>query len=201
MLFLEILVQLRSSILVFPLQIDTCNSFYCDQFKPISPNKPKIWTENWPGWYDFTFSISLFWMYKLTGIYVFFNRMCVYIYCAIKILLIFSFLRLPSHSIFSIQKMCFSIIFGEKASCWWVLGLSERQWWSLVNAEIKKNINLSGSRHLGPEILTGLQKMLLIPWLVFSKKEEACRIITWYPIIFCNLSSAISKSFSYFSLI
>ncbi|MCD9641017.1 Beta-galactosidase 10 [Datura stramonium] len=31
--------------------IDTCNSFYCDQFKPISPNKPKIWTENWPGWF------------------------------------------------------------------------------------------------------------------------------------------------------
>ncbi|XP_027126622.1 beta-galactosidase 10 isoform X1 [Coffea arabica] len=31
--------------------IDTCNSFYCDQFKPISPNTPKIWTENWPGWF------------------------------------------------------------------------------------------------------------------------------------------------------
>lgn len=31
--------------------IDTCNSFYCDQFKPLSPNKPKIWTENWPGWF------------------------------------------------------------------------------------------------------------------------------------------------------
>lgn len=31
--------------------IDTCNSFYCDQFKPINPNKPKIWTENWPGWF------------------------------------------------------------------------------------------------------------------------------------------------------
>ncbi|KAL4380007.1 hypothetical protein GQ457_02G010140 [Hibiscus cannabinus] len=31
--------------------IDTCNSFYCDQFKPNSPNKPKIWTENWPGWF------------------------------------------------------------------------------------------------------------------------------------------------------
>ncbi|XVF61084.1 hypothetical protein PTKIN_Ptkin08bG0100900 [Pterospermum kingtungense] len=29
--------------------IDTCNSFYCDQFTPNSPNKPKIWTENWPG--------------------------------------------------------------------------------------------------------------------------------------------------------
>ncbi|GAB4835526.1 Beta-galactosidase 10 [Ancistrocladus abbreviatus] len=31
--------------------INTCNSFYCDQFTPISPNKPKIWTENWPGWF------------------------------------------------------------------------------------------------------------------------------------------------------
>ncbi|KAK9167478.1 hypothetical protein Scep_002669 [Stephania cephalantha] len=31
--------------------INTCNSFYCDQFKPNSPNKPKIWTENWPGWF------------------------------------------------------------------------------------------------------------------------------------------------------
>ncbi|KAJ0094199.1 hypothetical protein Patl1_15485 [Pistacia atlantica] len=32
--------------------IDTCNSFYCDQFTPTSPNKPKIWTENWPGWFQ-----------------------------------------------------------------------------------------------------------------------------------------------------
>ncbi|KAL5555224.1 hypothetical protein UlMin_037460 [Ulmus minor] len=31
--------------------INTCNSFYCDEFKPIFPNKPKIWTENWPGWF------------------------------------------------------------------------------------------------------------------------------------------------------
>ncbi|XP_051136583.1 beta-galactosidase 10 [Andrographis paniculata] len=37
--------------------IDTCNSFYCDHFKPISPNKPKIWTENWPGWFK-TFGSS-----------------------------------------------------------------------------------------------------------------------------------------------
>ncbi|KAL8464878.1 hypothetical protein ACS0TY_034382 [Phlomoides rotata] len=37
--------------------IDTCNSFYCDHFKPISPNKPKIWTENWPGWFK-TFGAS-----------------------------------------------------------------------------------------------------------------------------------------------
>ncbi|CAI9111681.1 OLC1v1011966C1 [Oldenlandia corymbosa var. corymbosa] len=31
--------------------IDTCNGFYCDQFKPIAPNAPKMWTENWPGWF------------------------------------------------------------------------------------------------------------------------------------------------------
>ncbi|KAJ4715205.1 Beta-galactosidase [Melia azedarach] len=31
--------------------INTCNSFYCDQFTPHSPNMPKIWTENWPGWF------------------------------------------------------------------------------------------------------------------------------------------------------
>lgn len=37
--------------------IDTCNSFYCDHFTPISPNKPKFWTENWPGWFK-TFGAS-----------------------------------------------------------------------------------------------------------------------------------------------
>ncbi|KAF6170572.1 hypothetical protein GIB67_031980 [Kingdonia uniflora] len=31
--------------------INTCNSFYCDQFTPNSINKPKFWTENWPGWF------------------------------------------------------------------------------------------------------------------------------------------------------
>ncbi|XP_071722520.1 beta-galactosidase 10 [Rutidosis leptorrhynchoides] len=31
--------------------INTCNSFYCDDFTPSSPNRPKIWTENWPGWF------------------------------------------------------------------------------------------------------------------------------------------------------
>lgn len=31
--------------------INTCNSFYCDQFTPNSPDKPKFWTENWPGWF------------------------------------------------------------------------------------------------------------------------------------------------------
>ncbi|KAJ0960273.1 hypothetical protein J5N97_001888 [Dioscorea zingiberensis] len=31
--------------------INTCNSFYCDRFTPNSLDKPKIWTENWPGWF------------------------------------------------------------------------------------------------------------------------------------------------------
>ncbi|KAF2287083.1 hypothetical protein GH714_038061 [Hevea brasiliensis] len=35
----------------FFLQINTCNGFYCDQFWPNNPNSPKMWTENWTGWY------------------------------------------------------------------------------------------------------------------------------------------------------
>ncbi|KAL5765826.1 hypothetical protein ACOSP7_016443 [Xanthoceras sorbifolium] len=31
--------------------INTCNGFYCDNFTPNSNNKPKIWTENWSGWF------------------------------------------------------------------------------------------------------------------------------------------------------
>ncbi|KAG0477576.1 hypothetical protein HPP92_012295 [Vanilla planifolia] len=31
--------------------INTCNGFYCDQFTPNSHDKPKIWTENWSGWF------------------------------------------------------------------------------------------------------------------------------------------------------
>ncbi|CAN0905068.1 Beta-galactosidase 8 [Linum grandiflorum] len=31
--------------------INTCNGFYCDQFSPNSKNKPKMWTENWTGWF------------------------------------------------------------------------------------------------------------------------------------------------------
>ncbi|KAJ4911199.1 Beta-galactosidase 4 [Raphanus sativus] len=34
----------------FPI-IDTCNGYYCEGFKPNSNNKPKMWTENWTGWY------------------------------------------------------------------------------------------------------------------------------------------------------
>ncbi|CAN0845632.1 Beta-galactosidase 10 [Linum grandiflorum] len=33
--------------------IDTCNAFYCDGFRPLSPNRPKIWTENWTGWFQY----------------------------------------------------------------------------------------------------------------------------------------------------
>ncbi|CAK9159233.1 unnamed protein product [Ilex paraguariensis] len=31
--------------------INTCNGFYCDQFTPNNPNSPKMWTENWTGWF------------------------------------------------------------------------------------------------------------------------------------------------------
>ncbi|CAL9757532.1 unnamed protein product [Musa acuminata subsp. burmannicoides] len=31
--------------------INTCNGFYCDNFKPNSDKKPKMWTENWSGWF------------------------------------------------------------------------------------------------------------------------------------------------------
>lgn len=32
--------------------INTCNGFYCDQFTPNSYKKPKLWTENWSGWFQ-----------------------------------------------------------------------------------------------------------------------------------------------------
>ncbi|KAK7380656.1 hypothetical protein VNO78_33171 [Psophocarpus tetragonolobus] len=31
--------------------INACNGWYCDQFRPNSQNKPKMWTENWTGWF------------------------------------------------------------------------------------------------------------------------------------------------------
>ncbi|KAG9134791.1 hypothetical protein Leryth_001122 [Lithospermum erythrorhizon] len=31
--------------------IDTCNGFYCENFRPNRPNKPKMFTELWTGWY------------------------------------------------------------------------------------------------------------------------------------------------------
>ncbi|XP_058729345.1 beta-galactosidase-like [Vicia villosa] len=31
--------------------IDTCNGYYCENFKPNNNNKPKMWTENWSAWY------------------------------------------------------------------------------------------------------------------------------------------------------
>ncbi|KAH7656488.1 Beta-galactosidase protein [Dioscorea alata] len=32
--------------------INTCNGFYCDSFKPNNPKSPKMWTENWTGWFQ-----------------------------------------------------------------------------------------------------------------------------------------------------
>ncbi|XP_068666341.1 beta-galactosidase 7-like [Aristolochia californica] len=31
--------------------INTCNGWYCDNFTPTNPNTPKMWTENWTGWF------------------------------------------------------------------------------------------------------------------------------------------------------
>ncbi|KAI3979478.1 hypothetical protein MKX01_001670 [Papaver californicum] len=31
--------------------INACNGFYCDAFSPNGPNKPKLWTEAWSGWF------------------------------------------------------------------------------------------------------------------------------------------------------
>ncbi|OIT28080.1 beta-galactosidase 15 [Nicotiana attenuata] len=31
--------------------INTCNGWYCDEFTPSNPNTPKMWTENWTGWF------------------------------------------------------------------------------------------------------------------------------------------------------
>ncbi|GLT79074.1 hypothetical protein SLA2020_505820 [Shorea laevis] len=31
--------------------INTCNGWYCENFKPNQKYKPKMWTENWTGWY------------------------------------------------------------------------------------------------------------------------------------------------------
>ncbi|TYI03679.1 hypothetical protein ES332_A11G357200v1 [Gossypium tomentosum] len=30
--------------------LETCNGWYCDEYKPKDPNTPKMWTENWTGW-------------------------------------------------------------------------------------------------------------------------------------------------------
>ncbi|XP_008811417.2 beta-galactosidase 13-like [Phoenix dactylifera] len=57
--------------------INTCNGYYCDQFKPNNPNSPKMWTENWSGWFkawdkpdphraaeDLAFSVARFFQLK-----------------------------------------------------------------------------------------------------------------------------------------
>ncbi|XP_010540711.1 PREDICTED: beta-galactosidase 15 [Tarenaya hassleriana] len=31
--------------------LNTCNGFYCHDFRPNNPNTPKMWTENWTGWF------------------------------------------------------------------------------------------------------------------------------------------------------
>ncbi|KAG4167255.1 hypothetical protein ERO13_A13G184350v2 [Gossypium hirsutum] len=31
--------------------LETFNGWYCDEYKPKDPNTPKMWTENWTGWF------------------------------------------------------------------------------------------------------------------------------------------------------
>ncbi|XP_031118394.1 beta-galactosidase 15-like [Ipomoea triloba] len=31
--------------------LETCNGWYCDRYKPTNPTTPKMWTENWTGWF------------------------------------------------------------------------------------------------------------------------------------------------------
>ncbi|CAK7336546.1 unnamed protein product [Dovyalis caffra] len=58
--------------------INTCNGWYCDQFTPNRPTAPKMWTENWTGWFkswggkdplrtaeDLSFAVARF--YQLGG--------------------------------------------------------------------------------------------------------------------------------------
>ncbi|XP_075491404.1 beta-galactosidase 15-like [Primulina tabacum] len=58
-----------------PSMINTCNGYYCDQFSP-HKNSPKLWTENWSGWFkdwggkdphrtaeDLAFSVGRFYQY------------------------------------------------------------------------------------------------------------------------------------------
>ncbi|KAH8505498.1 hypothetical protein H0E87_012651 [Populus deltoides] len=57
--------------------INTCNGFYCNTFTPNNPKSPKMWTENWTGWYkkwgqkdphrtaeDLAFSVARFFQYN-----------------------------------------------------------------------------------------------------------------------------------------
>ncbi|KAI4313742.1 hypothetical protein L6164_026698 [Bauhinia variegata] len=59
-----------------PPMLNTCNGWYCDQWQPNSNSTPKIWTENWTGWYknwgnpnphrtaeDLAFSVARFFQY------------------------------------------------------------------------------------------------------------------------------------------
>ncbi|KAI3473953.1 hypothetical protein Pfo_028527 [Paulownia fortunei] len=59
-----------------PSIINACNGWYCDQFWPNHHNIPKIWTENWSGWYknwggkdphrtaeDLAFAVGRFYQY------------------------------------------------------------------------------------------------------------------------------------------
>lgn len=52
--------SLYLNIFYLVLQINACNGFYCDGFKPNSYGKPTLWTEDWNGWLLFCLFFCLF---------------------------------------------------------------------------------------------------------------------------------------------
>ncbi|KAK2969874.1 hypothetical protein RJ640_030183 [Escallonia rubra] len=50
LVFLVVFFLLEILVLSCPY-INTCNGCYCDGFTPNSPSKPKMWTENYSGWF------------------------------------------------------------------------------------------------------------------------------------------------------
>ncbi|KAA3457855.1 beta-galactosidase-like [Gossypium australe] len=52
LVLLSFLIYIYIYIYIFVLsQINTCNGFYCENFTPNAKYKPKMWTENWTGWF------------------------------------------------------------------------------------------------------------------------------------------------------
>ena len=47
-------------IIYLHFQINTCNGYYCDSFTPTRNDVPKMFTENWSGWYVSFFSPNNF---------------------------------------------------------------------------------------------------------------------------------------------
>ena len=50
LVFIIFLLRVEYDLSDSPLQINSCNGFYCDDFSPNKPYKPSMWTETWSGW-------------------------------------------------------------------------------------------------------------------------------------------------------